>query len=262
MHQTTPLQPVLLAAALTARLRGRIAPDEAAEAFLTAGLPVPLIVTDAVFAPPAGDGEEVPTGLLLWEAGARRCGAARVRAEPVHPALPLRVPRLTREARRATARPAARTRALCVVEDAAGTALAVLAIGTEADTAVVPCAPTPFTTVDHLTPAEASRRLRETVMHALAAVEAEGAREVDGLPWRDWQAELAGARDDAAHAALALVLGGHERARSLHTAMHVHHSLSALAVPGQTGGPRLGPALEQVHAAAARVITALTRMDA
>jgi hypothetical protein len=269
MLQTTPLLPVLLASALTARLRGDISPDAAAEAFLTAGLPVPLLVSDSVFAPPAGGGAEVPTGLLLWEAGARRCGAARVRAEPVHPTLPLRVPRLEREARRATARPAARTRALCVVEGAEGTSLGVLAIGTEADTAMVPCARTAYTTVDHLTAAEASRRLRETVMHALAAVEAEdsgsegtGAVAVEGLPWRDWQWELSGARSDAVHTALAAVLGDHDRAAALHTAMHVHYSLSSLAVPAQTGSPALGAALEQVHAAAARVITALTRMEA
>lgn len=263
MLHTTPLLPVLLAAALSARLRGEIAPDDAAEAFLTAGLPVPLIVSDQVFAPPAGSGTEVPASLLLWESGVRRLGAARVRAEPVHPALPLRVPRLDRDARKVTARAAARTRALCVVEDSSGASAAVLAIGTEGDVVVVPCAAAPYTTVDHLTASEACRRLRETVMHALAVVEAEDTvAGVDTLPWRDWQADLSGVHDDTMHTALAMVLGDHDRARSLHTAMHVHHSLSALAVPAQAGSPLLGASLEQVHAAAARVITALTRMDA
>src|SRR5699024_525608 len=109
MLTTTPLLPVLFATASTARLTDRAAPDTVPEAFIAAGLPVPLIVSDTVFAPPAGTGAEVPAGLLLWVAGLRRAGAVRVRAEPVHPSLPLRVPRMDRDARRATARASART---------------------------------------------------------------------------------------------------------------------------------------------------------
>ncbi|MGO1398062.1 MAG: hypothetical protein ACTHVY_01530 [Brevibacterium yomogidense] len=267
MLTTTPLLPVLFATAVTARLAERTVPDDVSEAFVSAGLPVPLVVSDTVFAPPAGSGAEVPAGLLLWAAGLRRAGAVRVRAEPVHPSLPLRVPRLDRDGRRATARASARTRALCVVEDADGAALAVAAVGLEGDVVVVPCAPSVFTTVDHTTPAEASRRLRESVMHALAAVEAHGQSFTDAdsepladLPWRDWQADLSGDHDDTQHAALALLTGDHDAARSLHTALHVHGSLSSLAVPAQTGGPVVGPALAEVHSAAARVITALTRL--
>lgn len=265
MVTTTPLLPVLFATAVTARLAERAVPDDVSEAFISAGLPVPLVVSDTVFAPPAGPGAEVPAGLLLWAAGLRRAGAVRVRAEPVHPSLPLRAPRLDRDGRRATARASARTRALCVVEDAAGTALAVVAVGLEADVAVVPCAPSMFAPVDHTTSAEASRRLRESVMHALAAVEAhtdESTAPVADLPWRDWQADLSAEHDDTQHTALALLTGDHEAARSLHTALHVHGSLSSLAVPAQTGGPVVGPALAEVHSAAARVITALTRQAA
>lgn len=266
MLTTTPLLPVLFATAVTARLAERAAPDDVSEAFVSAGLPVPLVVTDTVFAPPAGPGAEVPVGLLLWAAGLRRAGAVRVRAEPVHPSLPLRVPRLDRDGRRATARASARTRALCVVEDAAGTALAVAAVGLEGDVSVVPCAPSVFAPVDHTTSAEASRRLRESVMHALAAVEAhveahtdESTAPVADLPWRDWQADLSAEHDDTQHTALALLTGDHDAARSLHTALHVHGSLSSLAVPAQAGGPSVGPALAEVHSAAARVITALSR---
>ena len=262
MLTTTPLLPVLFATAVTARLADRAVPDAVSEAFVSAGLPVPLVVSDTVFAPPHGPGAEVPAGLLLWAAGLRRAGAVRVRAEPVHPSLPLRVPRLDREARRATARASARTRALCVVEDSDGAALAVVAVGLEGDATVVPCAPSVFSPVDHTTPAEASRRLRETVMHALAAVEGHAedpAAPVAELPWRDWQADLSAEHDDTQHAALALLTGDHDAARSLHTALHVHGSLSSLAVPAQTGGPVIGPALGEVHSAAARVLTALTR---
>src|SRR5690606_15939677 len=53
MLTTTPLLPVLFATAATARLTDRAAPDTVSHAFDTAGLPVPLIVDDAVFAPPA-----------------------------------------------------------------------------------------------------------------------------------------------------------------------------------------------------------------
>lgn len=271
MLTTTPLLPVLFAVAVTARLSGRCAPDTVTEAFDGSGLPVPLIVEDGVFAPPQGTGAEVPTGLLVWAAGLRRAGAARVRVEPVHPSLPLRVPRLDRDGRRATARAAATTRALCVVEDADGIALAVVALGLEGDAVVVPCAPSPYAPVDHVSPAESSRRLRESVMHALAAVEATGGGEsgggevaplVDELPWRDWQADLSALHDDTRHTALASLTGDHDAARSLHIALHVHGSLSALAVPAGTGGPAVGPALADVHGAAARVLTSLTRVSA
>lgn len=261
MLTTTPLLPVLFATAVTARLADRAAPDTVPEAFIAAGLPVPLIVSDTVFAPPAGTGAEVPAGLLLWVPGLRRAGAVRVRAEPVHPSLPLRVPRMDRDGRRATARASARTRALCVVEDAEGAALAVVAIGWEGDATVVPCSPSVYSPVDHTTPAEASRRLRESVMHALAAVEAHAAdlSSLADLPWRDWQADLSGSHDDTRYTALASLTGDHDAARSLHIALHVHGSLSSLAVPAETGGPVVGPALAEVHSAAARVITALTR---
>lgn len=268
MPTTTPLLPVLFATAVTARLADRAAPDTVSEAFIGAGLPVPLIVSDTVFAPPAGTGAEVPAGLLLWVPGLRRAGAVRVRAEPVHPSLPLRVPRMDRDGRRATARASARTRALCVVEDADGTALAVVAIGLEGDVTVVPCSPSVYAPVDHTTPAEASRRLRESVMHALAAVEAHSPEQPEqsddslaDLPWRDWQADLSGSHDGTRYAALASLTGDHDAARSLHIALHVHGSLSSLAVPAQTGGPVIGPALADVHSAAARVITALTRIS-
>ena len=261
MLTTTPLLPVLFATAVTARLADRAAPDTVPEVFIAAGLPVPLIVSDTVFAPPAGTGAEVPAGLLLWVPGLRRAGAVRVRAEPVHPSLPLRVPRMDRDGRRATARASARTRALCVVEDAEGAALAVVAIGWEGDATVVPCSPSVYSPVDHTTPAEASRRLRESVMHALAAVEAhaDDLSSLADLPWRDWQADLSGSHDDTRYTALASLTGDHDAARSLHIALHVHGSLSSLAVPAETGGPVVGPALAEVHSAAARVITALTR---
>ncbi|GAA4507289.1 hypothetical protein [Brevibacterium yomogidense] len=272
MLTTTPLLPVLFATAVTARLADRAAPDTVPEAFIAAGLPVPLIVSDTVFAPPAGTGAEVPAGLLLWVPGLRRAGAVRVRAEPVHPSLPLRVPRMDRGGRRATARASARTRALCVVEDADAAALAVVAIGLEGDATVVPCSPSVYSPVDHTTPAEASRRLRESVMHALAAVESHSGdpssdepagpeSSLADLPWRDWQADLSGSHDDTRYTALASLTGDHDAARSLHIALHVHGSLSSLAVPAETGGPIIGPALADVHSAAARVITALTRIS-
>ena len=259
MRTTTPLLPVLFATAVTARLARRVAPDTVTHAFETVGLPVPLIVDDAVFAPPAGAGAEVPAGLLVWAAGLRQAGAARVRVEPVHPSLPLRVPRMDRAGRRATARASARTHALCVVEDDAGTALAVVALGSEGDAMAVPCAPAVYAPVDDVSPAEASRRLRESVMRALAAVEAQPLEGVRDLPWRDWQADLSGDHDDTRHTALAALTGDHDTARSLHTALHVHGSLSALQVPAQTGGDAVGPALAAVHGAAARVLATLTR---
>ena len=259
MLTTTPLLPVLFATAATARLTDRAAPDTVSHAFDTAGLPVPLIVDDAVFAPPAGTGAEAPAGLLLWVAGLRQAGAARVRVEPVHPSLPLRVPRMDRDGRRATARASVRTHALCVVEDADGVALAVVALGTEGDAVVVPCAPAVYAPVDDVSPAEASRRLRESVMRALAAVEAQPLDEAPDLPWRDWQADLSGDHDDTRHTALAALTGDHDAARSLHTALHVHGSLSSLPVPAAAGGDAVGPALAAVHSAAARVLTTLTR---
>lgn len=247
----------LLSVALSARLAGRCSPDDVVHAFESLRAPVPLVV-----ASPWED-EDLPTGLLLWERTLRSRGVERTRLELIHPALPLRVPRMERTARRAVAG----APALGVLESSAG-AQAVCALSADGALTAVPCAEVVFSTVDEESAAEAARHLREVVMAGLDLVEssasgagADAGEELRGglVPMRDWQAELAGADDSPAHEAFAALLPDPQTAHALLTALDIHARFLSVPAPRAVEPAEYGAMLADLHTAAARFAAALSR---
>lgn len=244
----TALATLLTSLALTAHLGGRLGPDALAQTFLDAELPVPLVLEDEVF------DAEAPTGLLLAAPALRAAGVDRVRLALVHPTLPLRVPRVEKEARRAIARSSA-----VAVAEVRHESRAVLVLDAEANIRILPCARVPYATVDTVSVPEAARALRESVMAALSIVEtldAQVPESIRNLQWRDWQADMS---DGAARGELTGLLASPEHAIVLHAALDIHHAFSPVLAPASLQPPELGSALDRVHKAAAAVITAVSR---
>ncbi|WP_349827884.1 hypothetical protein [Brevibacterium litoralis] len=260
----TALATLLTSLAVTAHLDGRLGPDDLTHTFLEADLPVPLVLDDPVF------GTDAPTGLLLAVPALRRAGVRRLRLALVHPTLPLRVPRVDREARRAISRSSAVAVAEVGAEGASGVegtsgagdggeSVAVVVLDGEANLRIFPCARVRYATVDTVSVAESARTLREAVMAALSLVETHGQAVPEGirnLQWRDWQADMSA---EKARGELSTLLDDPAHAILLQTALDVHQAFSGVLAPASLQPPELGAALDRVHKAAAGVITAVSR---
>lgn len=244
----TALTTLLTTVALDAALAGRLSPDDCAQALLDSGFPVPLVLEDAVYA------SDPPTGLLLLLPALRAAGVDRLRLSLLHPTFPSPVPRVDRADRRTLARATA-----VAVSEVRGTAHAVLVLDGEANLRVLACAPVTYAPLDALSVPEAARTLREVVMEGLAVVEAVGdaaPAHLRNLQWRDWQADMSG---DAPRAALSALLRRPEHAPVLHAALDIHHAMSPVLAPATVEPPEFGAVLARLHAAAAAVVTAVTR---
>ncbi|MCT1691461.1 hypothetical protein M3B11_10960 [Brevibacterium sp. p3-SID960] len=243
------LPSLLFALTASAWLVGRASPDDCAEAFLTSGHPVPLLIADDALDP----GAEVPAGMLLTLPRLRAAGIDRVRCVLIHPSLPITVPKVDRAHRRLLAGAQS-----VAVAEAGGQARAVIVINAEAAMRVVPCAPVRAAGLGAVSAAEASRQLRQATMEALATVESlpEVPAEIGGWQWRDWQAELTG--PPTAAEAVAAFVPDPADAQQLITALEIHEAMRSVLVPAAVQPPRLGAALAGVHAAAVDAVTAVT----
>lgn len=244
----TALATLLTSLSVDAALAGRLSPDACAQVFLDAGMPVPLVLEDAVYV------SEPPTGLLLLLPALRARGVDRLRLALLHPTFPSTVPRVERSARRTLARATA-----VAVTEVGGASDAVLVLDGEANLRVLACARVPYSPLDVGTVTEAARTLRETVMEGLALVETLGAAappEMRNLQWRDWQADMSAA---APRAELSGLLARPEHAPLLHAALDIHHAMSPVLAPATVGPPEFGDMLARLHRAAAAVVTAVSR---
>lgn len=239
---------VFLAASLRALLTGTCSPDAVVEAYDRADAPVPLIVDDPVIS------SDLPQGLLLWAAEARRSGIDSAYSVLLHPTLPHRVPRTDKEHRRALARSSSVT-----VLEAEGTSRALVLLSADAAARVIPTAPVRTAPLGSVSAPEAVRALRECTMEGVGLVEELGDELPENLrqaPWRDWQADLAVGRLSESIGAL---LDEPRYAASLVTAFEIHSMLRPVLAPHTLQPPRFGEMLARLHAAAAAVVTAVTR---
>lgn len=243
------LPSLLFALTASAWLAGRASPDDCAEAYLTSGHPVPLLMADDALDPAA----EVPAGMLLTLPRLRAAGIDRIRCVLIHPSLPITVPKVDRAHRRLLAGAHS-----VAVAEAGGQARALIVIDAEAAMRFIPCAPVRSAGLGAVSAAEASRELRQATMEALATVEAlpEVPAGIGDWQWRDWQAELTG--PPAAAEAVAAFLPDPADAQQLITALEIHVAMRSVLVPAAVQPPQLGAALARVHAAAVEVVTAVT----
>lgn len=244
----TALATLLTSLTVDAALAGRLSPDDCAQVLLDAGMPVPLVLEDAVY------DSDPPTGLLLLLPALRARGVDRLRLALLHPTFPSAVPRVEKSARRTLARATA-----VAVTESSGVSDAVLVLDGEANLRVLACARVPYAPLDVRSVPEAARTLRETVMEGLALVEALGdgvPAEMRNLQWRDWQADMSAA---APRAELTGLLARPEQAPLLHAALDIHHAMSPVLAPATVGPAEFGDMLARLHRAAAAVVTAVSR---
>lgn len=244
---STALPTLLTSLALNSLSLRRVSPDHTVAAFLENDHPVPFVTSDEAL---GGD----PRGLLLWAANARAAGYDRYRCHLVHPSLPYSVPRVERGASRLIARAGA-----VIVAESDSVSQAVLVLDGEGSLHALPCAQVPFAPLASVTAQEASRELRQIVMHGLDVVERSG--DATPLPvrdfgWRDWQAEMTGA---GLRKELVQFLPDTSLAAPLSAALDVHESMSSVLAPATVEPPELGAALAALHPAAAEVVLTVSR---
>ena len=82
----------------------------------------------------------------------------------------------------------------------------------------------------------------------------------DWMPYGALDAAVVAERSgDAPRAALSALLRRPEHAPVLHAALDIHHAMSPVLAPATVEPPEFGAVLARLHAAAAAVVTAVTR---